>query len=249
MEVLPITSTAPTTSAAATAADDATKDDDHPHRSRGQRHRRWLVSLLIAVVVAGVVALSLTLTGAFRPAAASSSTAAQQEGGGESGAPEASVPADPLPNVTYYNNETTAPTTENNETSSSQSDQDEGLDEGQDEDNSNNSSGTQNSTASEEYTIQKWPDEPQEYLPEFELIWDPDAPTTINILDTGETVQIRWPECVGMKASECEELVRSTNPYITDIPVNGFISTAFFNNRVYITTDNNNVVNFEPRVG
>jgi hypothetical protein len=177
-----------------------------------------------------------------------------------------------LYNVTNPNTESAVPAKENNETSSQpESDQDEEPNEGdggadiidgegnadgddivdvgggEDDDGSEAANTT---TTAQGPVIQKWPEDPFEFAPEFEMIFNEEAPTSITILDTGETVQLRWPECVGMESSNCEQLVRDTNPYITTVQVNEYGFTAFQNTRVWIAADESGIViEDEPRIG
>jgi hypothetical protein len=244
-----------TTTTTAAAVDGA---KDRPNR------RRYLVlsSLLIGLIlIAGGVALSLTLT---------RSTPQQSRAPGKygGGAQDASIPTtNPSSNATNPNNEVTVPPVENNETSSQpEMDQDEALDEDdkgvdvtdgndgeievEDGDGKEVVNSTMTTTAAQGPVMQKWPEDPFEFAPEFEMIFDEEAPTTIVLLDTGETVQVRWPECVGMGSSECEQLVRATNPYITIVQVNEYGITAFQNTRVWIAADENGIViEEEPRIG
>jgi hypothetical protein len=44
-------------------------------------------------------------------------------------------------------------------------------------------------------------------------------------------------------------VIRDTNPYVTQVDVNGYGIEAFYNTRVRITTDDNGIVNAEPKVG
>jgi hypothetical protein len=210
------------------------------------RRRRWLVSSLLVglVVVVGVVALSFTLTGAFRPSAPATTTAAtNQEGTSTSGGTS-------MHNVTHCNftDSTQQTASATNGTSSGEPGSD--------------GSATTNSNASSAIVgpfIQAWPEDPYDLPPELETIWTDESVTEITVLGTGpyqaQRVRIRWPECVEerMVASECERLVRDTNPYVTQVLVDAFATMAFQNNRVLLTTDGSNdgngTVVSEPAIG
>jgi Potato inhibitor I family len=225
-----------------------TKTGQPPAFSR--RRRTYLAAAIVGLVliVGIIVVLSLSLTGAFDknggspPSSATSSSLSESEssGGGSSitGAnnPNSSSGNDPSVPVTN----TTSSTPIRNST---QTGGDGPASSSNSTTSGNNGSSTTGGAPSTTTTTAaggaQYPTDPHEFLD----IWSGDvANATAMTFDNGETVYIRWPECVGMVPDECETLVRSTNPYVNDVYVLGpfdYTTDEFRNDRVNVYTDEN----------
>jgi Potato inhibitor I family len=214
--------------------------DRSPISSR--RRRTYLTAAIVGLVliVGIIVVLSLSLTGAFDK---SPST--------EAAAPAATSSSIPESESSSSRNSTTT-TNPNSSNADSNGAQLDGEDSEPSKGNSTSDNETNNSVPGEDEGSTPEEEEPStaavsggaRYPTDpFELldIWSGDrANATALTFENGETVSIRWPECVGMGGSECETLVRSTNPYVTEVFLLGpfdYTTEEFRNDRVNVWMD------------
>jgi cytoskeletal protein RodZ len=213
--------------------------DRSPISSRRRRTSLTAAIVGLVLIVGIIVVLSLSLTGAFdkspsteaAPAATSSSSIPEAESGSSNSTTTTN------PNSSNAESNGTQPDREDSEPSKGNSTSDN-------ETNNNVPGEDEGSTPEEEEPSTaavsggaRYPTDP------FELvdIWSGDrANATALTFENGETVSIRWPECVGMVGSECETLVRSTNPYVTEVFLLGpfdYTTEEFRNDRVNVWMD------------
>jgi Potato inhibitor I family len=208
-----------------------------------RRRRTYLAAAIVGLVliVGIIVVLSLSLTGAFdksggstpSSATSSSSSLPESESAGGGTNPNSSSggndPNRPVPNTTSSTPVSNGTQTGGDGSSSSSN-------------STSGNSGGSTTAGAPSLTVAggaQYPTDSHEFLD----IWSGDAANaTAMTFDNGETVSIRWPECLAMVPDECETLVRSTNPYVNDVYVLGpfdYTTDEFRNDRVNLYTDEN----------
>jgi Potato inhibitor I family len=210
------------------------------------------------LIVGIIVVLSLSLTGAFDKSPSPATSASQPESGSHSSSNNSttnlnsSSGSNNASNVVVVDdsNETFPNTTSSAPISNTNSTQPDGEDSEPSNGNTTSDNATNNgapgegdgsTTEKEPLTAPggaRYPTDPNEY---WDVVWIEDFEfITALTFDNGETVFIRWPECVGMEGPECETLIRSTNPYVTEVFLVGpddFTDASFQNDRVNVWLD------------
>jgi Potato inhibitor I family len=238
-----------------------------PPSSSSRRRRTYLTAAAVGLVliVGIVVVLSLSLTGAFdeSPSPATSASPPKSESSSSSNSTtnlNSSSGSNNASNVVVGDdsNETFPNTTSSAPISNTTSTQPDGEDSEPSNGNTTSGSATNNgdsgegeggegsTTEKEPLTAPggaRYPTDPNEY---WDVVWVDDGEfITALTFDNGETVFIRWPECVGMEGPECETLIRSTNPYVTEVFLMGpddFTDASFQNDRVNVWLDADGVL-------
>jgi Potato inhibitor I family len=190
----------------------------------------------LVLIVGIIVVLSLSLTGAFdksggsTPSSATSSSLPESE---SSGGTNPNSSSGPVTNTTSSANISNSTQTGGDGSSSSSNSTASDNNGGSTTDEVPATSTTMTTVAGGA----QYPTDPHEVLD----IWSGDAANaTAMTFDNGETVSIRWPECLAMPPDQCETLVKSTNPYVNDVYLLGpfdYATDEFRNDRVNVYTD------------